>query len=72
MLKRCKVVIVKRGEITTDKSGYARHVFDISTIRKLIPTIARILQTDRAHALATVYTEFIHRNHDGAIAYGWS
>jgi nicotinamidase-related amidase len=72
MLKRCKVVIVKHGEITTAKGGYAQHVFDISTIRKIMPRIAQILQTDRAHALATVYTEFIHRDHDGAIAYGWS
>lgn len=60
------LTIDMQNEIGSEGGGYARHGYDISRIRSIIPAIQKIVKAGRRLKLPIAYTEFIHRDRRGA------
>ena len=56
------LVIDMQNETASLEGGYAKHGYDISRIRSIIPTIQKVLEASRRLNLLVAYTEFVHRD----------
>lgn len=59
------LTIDMQHEIGSEGGGYAKHGYDISRIRSIIPAIQKVLEASRGLNLPIAYTEFIHRDRRG-------
>lgn len=57
----CAVMVVDMvNEDVSPEGGYAKHGYDISPHREIIPAIGRLLDSARSAGIPVMYAEFIH------------
>src|SRR5947209_7116348 len=59
------LIIDMQNETASDQGGYAKHGYDISRIKSIVPTVQKVLAASRKLNLLVAYTEFIHRDRRG-------
>ena len=61
------LVVNMQNEFVSPAGGFARHGFDVSRARAIIPNIQALLSAARMAGVSVAYAEQVHRSYVGAI-----